>query len=156
MHCPVCVRGDSGVELYLDVAVTEFLLGIPAKCRAKFRKNYRAPVDQDDAYFARINPAIVREDVAGEVIHSTNSLHASETAANSNEGEHPLALVRVRFDAGGFQRIDRPGPEHDRVPNRLYAKAMFGDARNPDIVRLRPKRQQKVIKRQLSGKRSDP
>jgi len=66
VHCPACVGDNSSVELYLDLAVRELLLCIPAKRVAKFRKNHAATVDQDNAHFARINLAVVREDVPGE------------------------------------------------------------------------------------------
>jgi hypothetical protein len=51
---------------------------------------------------------------------------------------------------------NHPGPQHHRIAKRLDAKRMFGHAWNSEIVRFRPKSQNEVIKRQLSGKHPDP
>ena len=93
VHCTVCVRENSGVELDLNLPLPEFLLGIETKRFAQFRKDHRSTMDQDDPQLAGINPAVVREDVAREIIDSPNSLHAGETPAHHYEGEHPLSPV---------------------------------------------------------------
>jgi hypothetical protein len=112
-------------------------------------------VDQDNANFARINPAIVREALTDEIIDGADGLDAGETSACYDEGEHALASISVGLDSGGFQHREHRGPQHHRIAKCLDAERMFGYAWNSEIVRLRPKRQNEVIKRQLSGKLPD-
>jgi hypothetical protein len=112
-------------------------------------------VDQDNANFARINPAIVREALTGEIIDGADSLDAGETSACYYEGEHALAPIRVGLDSSGFQHREHPGPRHHRIAKRLDVKRMFGYAWNSKVVCLRAKCQNEVIKPQLSGKGPD-
>jgi hypothetical protein len=79
-------------------------------------------VDQDDADFTRINPAIVPEALAGEIVDGPDRLDPRETTARNHEGEHSLAPIRVGLDAGDFEHSDYPGPEHDRIAKGLDAK----------------------------------
>jgi hypothetical protein len=61
------------------VESTTTLPRLQAKCLAEFRQDHRSVVDQDDADFTRINPAIVPEALPGEIIDGPNCLDPGET-----------------------------------------------------------------------------
>jgi hypothetical protein len=155
VHRAICVRDDLGPEFDLDLTFPEFLLRVDAKCLPEFRKDDWSAMDQYNADFARINPTIVPEAVAGEIIDGPDRLDACETAAHNHEREHPPPTVGVRFDAGEFQHRDHSGPEHHGIAKALDAERVFGHARYSKVARLRPQRQNEMIKRQLKGKSPD-
>jgi hypothetical protein len=154
MYGPLRIGDNFGPKFDLDLTLPELFLRVEAKLHAEFRKDGLS-TDQDNANFSRINPAVVREALTGEIINGSDRLNAGETTTCHHEGEHPLAPTRVGLDTGGFQHRNHPGPQHHRIAKRLDAKRMFGHAWNSEIVRFRAKRQNEVIKRQLSGKHPD-
>jgi hypothetical protein len=153
---PLRIDNNFDPKFDLDLTLPQSFLGIETKRLAEFRKDHLSTVDQDNANFARINPAIVREALTGKIIDGADGLDAGETSACYYEGEHALAPTSVGLDSGGFQHREHPRPQHHRIAKCLDAKRTFGYAWNSEIVRLRPKGQNEVIKRQLSGKHSDP
>jgi hypothetical protein len=156
VHRAVCVRGNPSFEFYLDLALSQFLLRVQTKRFPELRQDDRSAVDQENADFARINPPVVLQALASEIIDGANGLYAGKTPASNDEGEHPLAPLRIGFDTGAFQHCEYSSPKHERIAERLYAQRMFGHARDSEIARLRPKRQHKVIKGQLSFKLPQP
>jgi hypothetical protein len=155
LHSAVRIGDNFGPKFDLDLTLPELFLRVEAKRLAELRKDHFSNLDQDNANFARINLAVVREALTGKIIDSSDGLDAGKTSACYYEGEHGLAPIRLGLDAGGFQHRDHPGPKHHCVPKRLDAKRMFCYAWNSKVLRLRPERENEVIKRQLSGKRPD-
>jgi hypothetical protein len=97
-------------------------------------------MNQDNANFAWINPAIVRQALTSEIIDGADDLDPGETTSHDHEREHPLPPSNVGLDTRGFQHRNHPGPQHHRIAECLDAYCVFVYAWNSRVVRLRPKR----------------
>jgi hypothetical protein len=74
-----------------------------------------------------------------------------EAATVEPDPDRRKRMLTFAVAGRGFAGVETVGA----ITKRLDAKRMFGHAWNSEIVRLRPKRQNEVIKRQLSRKNPD-
>jgi hypothetical protein len=140
MYGAVCIGAYSDPKFDLDLTFPKLFLRVDAKRLAKFRKDHLPTVNQDNANFAWINPAIVRQALTGEIIDGADDLDTGETTSHDHEREHPLPPSNVGFDTSGFQHRNHTGPQHHRIAERLDAYCTFAYAWDSRVVGLRPKR----------------
>ncbi len=117
-HGPLRMGDNFGPWFDLDLTLPKFFLRVEAKRLAQFRKDHLPTMDQNNANFTRIHPAIAREALSGEIIDCSDRLDTGETTTRDDEGEHALPPIRVGFDTRGFQDRDHPSPQNHRIAKR--------------------------------------